>query len=284
MVAKWLKRTPFVFEVRDLWPELPREMKVITNPIILSLLGALEWMSYKSADRLIGLSPGIVRGIERHNIELEKIALIPNGCDLDIFNSQKQPWRPKGVSQDNFMAVFTGAHGIANGLDAVLDAAAELLKTNNTNIKIVLIGQGKLKGSLKSRAIDENLNNIIFLDPVPKDELVGLMASADVGLQVLANIESFYYGTSPNKFFDYLASGLPVITNYPGWVADLISVNNCGYVTPPSDSKAFANTLIKAEKNKEASNNLRMNALKLAKTEFSRESLGLKFVSWIENK
>src|SRR5690606_1979552 len=146
--ARWLRRKPFVFEVRDLWPELPREMGVITNPIILGLMSLLEWATYRSAHRLIGLSPGIVAGIERRGVYRELIALIPNGCDLDIFQGKVEdnahsarddldnsdggdpdttaPRRPDGVAESDLMAIFTGAHGIANGLDAVLDAAAEL--------------------------------------------------------------------------------------------------------------------------------------------------------------
>src|SRR5690606_33461565 len=124
--AKWVRRKPFVFEVRDLWPELPRAMGVITNPLVLWAMGVLEWASYKSADRLIGLSPGILDGIARHVPDRSKIVLIPNGCDMELFAGDAEQWRPEGVSDSDFMAVFTGTHGKANGLGAVIDAAANL--------------------------------------------------------------------------------------------------------------------------------------------------------------
>src|SRR5690625_32898 len=95
--ARWLKRKPFVFEVRDLWPELPKAMGVITNPLILAAMACLEWTTYKSAHKLIGLSPGIVKGIERHNIKSKDVALIPNGCDLNIFSGEIEPWRPNTI-------------------------------------------------------------------------------------------------------------------------------------------------------------------------------------------
>ncbi len=284
IVARWIKGTPFIFEVRDLWPELPREMKVITNPVILSLMSFLEWLSYKSAHRLIGLSPGIVEGIIRHNIDANKVTLIPNGCDLDIFASKENSWRPAGVTDDELMAVFTGTHGIANGLDAVLDVSIILKNRYAKKIKIVLVGQGREKEKLRKRAAAENLDNIIFMDPVPKNRLAGLMASADVGLQILANVPAFYYGTSPNKFFDYLSSGLPVLTNYPGWVADLISEHECGFVVPPENANEFANVLILASQNKEILTKMRQNSKTLAEKHFARDKLADQFLCWLEGE
>ncbi|MFW1503924.1 glycosyltransferase family 4 protein, partial [Vibrio parahaemolyticus] len=206
--ARWLRGKPFVFEVRDLWPELPKEMGVIKNPIILGLMSLLEWASYRSANRCIGLSPGIVEGIKKRGVPKDKIAMVPNGCDLSIFTQPSEPWRPEGVAQEDLMAVFTGTHGMANGLDAVLDAATELQSRGRNDIKLVLVGQGKLKPQLEAKAQEMQLNNVVFHPPVNKQKLAGLMASADVGMQVLANIPAFYYGTSPNKFFDYISAGL----------------------------------------------------------------------------
>src|SRR5690606_6162994 len=131
-------------------------------------------------------------------------------------------------------------HGIANGLNAVLDAAAELKRRGRDDIRLVLVGQGKLKPALQARAQREKLHNVVFCDPVEKPRLAGLLAAADLGMQVLANVPAFYNGTSPNKFFDYVASGLPVLINYPGWLADIITEVDCGYVVPPDDPAAFA--------------------------------------------
>ena len=280
--ARWLRGKPFVFEVRDLWPELPREMGVIKNPVILGMMSVLEWLSYKSAHRLVGLSPGIVKGILRYKKDPARVKLIPNGCDIEIFRSEVAPWRPDGVTDQDLLAVYTGTHGIANGLDAVLAAAAELKKRGRSDIKLFLMGQGKLKEGLQKSAAEQGLDNVIFHDPVDKKKLAGLMAGADIGMQILANVPAFYYGTSPNKFFDYLSAGLPVLTNYPGWVADLVRENGCGFAVEPAQPAAFADALEAAADNKDSLVGMGEASAKLAEQQFSRDDLANRFVEWLE--
>src|SRR5690606_6174355 len=188
ILARWLRGKPFVFEVRDLWPELPKAMGVITNPAILWAMGVLEWASYRSAHRLIGLSPGIVEGIKKRGVPSERITMIPNGCDLDIFSGEVEPWRPESITDADLMAIFAGTHGMANGLDAVLDAAVELKRRGRNDIKLLLIGNGKLKPVLQERARREALDNVVFHEPVNKTRLAGLMRSTDIGMQILANV------------------------------------------------------------------------------------------------
>jgi len=281
IVARWLRGKPFVFEVRDLWPELPRAMGVIRNPVVLWAMGVLEWTSYRSAHRLVGLSPGIVDGIAHCGVPHERIASVPNGCDLDIFSTEVHPWRPAQVQPTDLMVVFAGTHGMANGLDAVLDAACELKRRGRDDIKLLLIGQGKLKAGLQDRAEREGLSNVVFHDPVNKEQLAGLMASTDVGLQVLANVPAFYYGTSPNKFFDYIASGVPVLNNYPGWLAEKIEEHQCGMTVRPDDPSAFANALEQAAADRPALKAMGQRGLALARSQFARQDLADKWVDWV---
>jgi len=280
--ARWLRGKPFVFEVRDLWPELPKAMGVITNPLVLGAMSILEWSTYHSAHRLIGLSPGIVEGIVHRGIAKDKVALVPNGCDLKIFNADVQAWRPENLAPDDLLAIFAGTHGIANGLDNLLDAAAELKRRGRTDIKLLLIGQGKLKPALMARAKLEKLDNVIFHDPINKQKLSGLMASADIGLQLLANIPAFYFGTSPNKFFDYISAGLPVLNNYPGWLAGMITEHQCGFAVPAQDPAAFASALEKAADDRLSLKRMGANSLLLAEREFDRTLLSNRFVDWLE--
>lgn len=280
--ARWFRGKPFVFEVRDLWPELPRAMGVIRNPLVLGAMSVLEWVSYRSAHRLVGLSPGIVDGIARLGVPRERIALIPNGCDLDIFAGEVEPWRPWQVKSDDLLAVFAGTHGIANGLEAILDVAAELKRRTREDIKLLLIGQGKLKPALQERTRREGLDNVLFHEPVNKARLAGLMAGTDVGLQILANVPAFYYGTSPNKFFDYIAAGLPVLNNYPGWLAGMIRENQCGFAVDPENPQAFADALEQAANERSALLAMGKRSRLLAEREFDRERLSNQFVDWLE--
>lgn len=280
--ARWFRGKPFVFEVRDLWPELPRAMGVIKNPLVLWAMGVLEWTSYHSAHRLIGLSPGIVEGIAHRGGANERIALVPNGCDLAIFTDAPDAWRPAQVRATDLLAVFAGTHGLANGLDAVLDAAVELKRRGRDDIKLLLIGEGKLKTSLQARAQREELTNVVFHDSVNKARLAGLMAATDVGLQCLANVPAFYYGTSPNKFFDYIAAGLPVLNNYPGWLAEQIIQNDCGFAVLPDDPVAFANALERAAGDRAALKAMGLRGRQLAESEYDRLLLADRWVDWVE--
>jgi len=282
IIGRWLRRKPFVFEVRDLWPELPRAMGVIRNPLILGAMSVLEWASYRSAHRLVGLSPGIVDGIAHRGVARQRIASVPNGCDIDIFSADVLPWQPAGVQDTDFVAVFTGAHGIANGLDNVLAVAAVLKQRGRSDIKLVLIGNGMRKPALQERAALERLDNVLFLDPVPKTQLVGLFKRADVGLQVLANLPAFYYGTSPNKFFDYIAAGLPVLNNYPGWLAEIVTEEECGIAVPPDDPTAFADALERLAGDRAMAVQMGQRAGMVARRRFARDVLADQWADWIE--
>ena len=183
IIAKLFRpKVKFIFEVRDLWPELPRAMGVIKNRFVLFILSVLESMCYRSANGCIGLSPGMVEGIARRGIDRKNIALIPNSSDLGLFipgKAEKSIF--PGCTNMNFIAAYTGTHGLANGLGYVLDMADYLESVGENNIKIVLIGDGDQKSMLVEKAKDRELKNCIFLDPVPKNELVKLLQASDAG-------------------------------------------------------------------------------------------------------
>lgn len=283
IAAKLIRRRKFVFEVRDLWPELPKAMGVIKNPVVLGAMGVLEWLGYHLADRLVGLSPGICAGIAKRGVSPDKIMMISNGCDRAMFADASVPaWRPDNVKPDDFLAIFTGTHGPANGLDAVIDAAVELKRRNSQKLKLMLVGDGREKAGLMARAKSDGVDDIIlFHPPVPKTKLVGLMRAANLGLQILRNVPAFYYGTSPNKFFDYIAAGLPVLTNYPGWVADLVREHQFGFAVPPDDPVAFADALQTAQSTGDRTALGGNNAAALARTAFDREMLAARWADWV---
>tara|TARA_B100000579_G_C22828818_1_gene854747 strand:+ start:655 stop:1872 length:1218 start_codon:yes stop_codon:yes gene_type:complete len=272
LVSKYFRNKQFIFEVRDLWPDLPIAMGIIKNPVIKRLLRYLEVISYQKSDLLIGLSPGIADGIRKKLTVTKPIKMIPNGCDSYIFENAPKNWSHQEISDTDFIAVYTGTHGLANGLDVVIDAAEYLAEHKSENIKIVLVGNGSQKDRLKLMALSKKLTNILFLDPVSKNEVAAILARANIGLQLLSDIKEFYYGTSPNKFFDYIASELPVITNYPGWIADLISKYNMGYTAEANNGISLAQTIIKASLDPKIDTKA-LNALNLSRNDFDRKTL-----------
>ncbi len=278
IVFKILKKKTFIFEIRDLWPQLPKEMGVIKNPVLLKAMDLLETISYKYADACIGLSPGIVSGIKK-KCPNKRVDLIPNGCDISIVNNIKE-----FNNTNKFIAAFTGAHGYANGLDAVLDVAKFLLEKNEMDIEFHFIGDGVLKPKLLKRAEIEGLENCKFIDPIPKIELFQyLLTNVHVGLMILKNVPAFYYGTSPNKFFDYISLGLPVINNYPGWLADIILQHKCGIPVKPNNIIDFTNALLKLKENISLRKKMGGNSFSLAKEKFDRKILSNRFVKFIES-
>ena len=282
LAAKWLRGKPFVFEVRDLWPELPRALG-LRNPFVLGGMSLLEFLGYRSADACVGLSPGIVEGIRVRADERLPVAMIPNGCDLELFHPAKRaPLALPGLGPDDFVAGFTGAHGVANGLDALLAVAEELKRRGDRRVKLVFIGDGKEKERLAARAAELGLANCLFFPPVPKAELGAITASLDCGLMVLKDVPAFYHGTSPNKFFDYVAAGIPVVNNYPGWLAGLIRENECGIVVPPGNVAAFADALQRLAADRAAGRVMGAAARALAEKEFARPLLAARFIATLE--
>lgn len=210
--------------------------------------------------------------------------MIPNSADLDLFCPDKgQPLDRRFGSPDDFKLVFTGAHGPANGLEAVLDAAAEIKRRRERNIRFVFIGTGRTKPRLVERSKKEGTDQIIsWVDPLPKRELAAALAVMDVGMMILKNVPAFYYSTSPNKFFDYIACGLPVLNNYPGWLADMIREHRCGVVVPPDDPKAFADAVVSLRDGVGELPAMGQRARKLATKSFSRDLMGKRFVDALE--
>lgn len=275
---------PMVFEVRDRWPEGAIKIGVLKNPLLIWYATRLELKIYRAADRVIALSPGAADGIKSTGFPPDRVDMIPNGADIDLFQpSEKRLEDPRFGSPSDFKMVYTGVHGLANGLGAVLKAAAELKRRNVSGVKFIFIGQGMEKEQLMATTREEGLEELVcWIDPMPKDDLAEILPQMDAGLMILRNLPMYYYGSSPNKFFDYIASGLPVLNNYPGWVAGMIDDNKCGVVVPPDDPGAFADAVIWMKDHPEELKRMGAGGRQLAEREFARDLLGAQFVKALE--
>ncbi len=277
-------RVPFVFEVRDLWPDVAIALEVVRNPLLIWYARRLEHRIYRAARRIIALSPGMKDGIVRTGYPDDRVTIVPNGCDLDLFVPTDEPLDDARFGPpDEFRLIFTGAHGLANGLDAVLDAVAELKRRGVSGIRFVFLGTGSQKARLMQRSRDEGLDGLTsWVDPIPKLELARVLPRMDVGMMILKNLPDFYYGTSPNKFFDYIASGLPVLNNYPGWLAGMIEERGCGVVVPPDDPRAFADAVLELREDPQRLAEMGRAARKLAEDRFDRRRLATTFADTLE--
>ncbi|HEX5179676.1 MAG TPA: glycosyltransferase family 4 protein [Gemmatimonadaceae bacterium] len=229
---------PFVLEIRDLWPESIVAAGGRRGPAYHTL-GALAKHLYARADRIIILARGTGDHLAARGVDCRKMVYVPNGADPA---PNPHPWPAPDAP---FTLVYAGAHGPANGLDTVLDAAA-LVK--DRPIRILLVGDGPAKAALAARAAREQLPNVEFRDPVPKTAMPDLLASAHAGLMVLRDAPLFAFGVSPNKLFDYLAAGLPVVCNVPGEVAGMLRDAAAGEQAADSSARALADAIVRLAK------------------------------------
>jgi glycosyltransferase involved in cell wall biosynthesis len=278
-----LKRVPFVFEVRDLWPAVPVELGALrARPAVLSA----EWLErrlYDGADRIVVLSEGAQRDLECRGIPAEKLALIPNAADLDVFRPGvvDDGFRARHGLEGRFVALYAGAIGRANGLDQLVDAAAALRTAGEPRVSIVVLGDGGERPRLERRVNELGLENIRFLPPVPKDELAGIIGAADVTLTIFAPYPVLETN-SPNKFFDSLAAGKPVVVNLDGWLRRLVEENDAGAWVPAGNPDALATRLAVLATDPQHIATMGRNARALAEREFSRDLMAERLARTLE--
>lgn len=283
LVSKKLRKKQFVFEVRDLWPEFLVEMGLLKSKALIRSFLILEHLAYQNADSVVGLAPGIVDKVLQHRRPPNNVIMIPNGCDLELFGAP-----PKhSVSADELehrplRAIYAGSFGLANGLEFLLSVAHQLEILSPGAVELVVVGSGARKSSLQKEVHEQGLISIKFLNPVPKFEIPNLLSRHDVALQILQDIPGFRESTSPNKVFDYLASGLPIVTNQPGWIWDYLSEHDCGRYE--SDPKDFAEVLLGFRRNPTSVATMGQNSRNLAEKEFDRALLSRKLAHFLERQ
>ena len=243
-VTAWLlarvKRVPFLFEIRDLWPAFAVAVGVLTNPWLIRASEWLERFLYRRADQLMVNSPGFIAHIQHRGGD--EIELVPNGVDVDMFDpSDEGPdFRTEHGLGDKFVALYAGAHGMSNDLDVVLDAA-NLLR-ENPKVAIVFVGDGKEKPGLEKQAEILGLENIYFVPSIPKIQMSGALAAADACIAILKPIE-MYKTVYPNKVFDYMAAGRPVILAMAGVIREVVEKAGAGISVPSGDAQKLADAI-----------------------------------------
>lgn len=235
-----LKGLPLLLEIRDLWPGFAVAVGVLRNRLLIWLSEGLERFLYRHADMVLVNSPGFIQHVQGRGAL--RTALIPNGADPRMFDPQADgaSFRQAHHLNGEFLVLYAGAHGLSNDLGVVIEAAA--LLQDRKDIQIVLLGDGKEKPALMQQARRLGLKNIRFLDPIPKIEMPQALAAADACIAILKPIP-LYATVYPNKVFDYMAAGRPVILAIEGVIRDLVLATNCGIPVPPGDPQAMAQAI-----------------------------------------
>ncbi|HGJ64142.1 TPA: glycosyltransferase WbuB [bacterium] len=244
-LAKYHKAR-FLMEVRDLWPQTLVDMGALSEKSIFTkAMYALEKFLYKRAEKIITLLPSASDYITKLGVSDDKIVWIPNGVDLSKFNGD---YKSKTKTDQKFRILYLGAHGQANALDVLIDAARNIQDDGYSEIQFELVGDGAEKQRLIERAKQLDINNISFKNPIPKSDVPIYLTKFDAFLHILLDAELFTkYGISSNKIFDYLAAGKPIIMSCnPG--NNIIDEAKCGILVPPNDPQALANSVIKLYK------------------------------------
>lgn len=226
VIIKKLKRCKLVFEVRDVWPDIPIEMGFITSKPIISLLKFGEKLIYKNSSRVIPLSKGMYENIKAKGVSEEKLKTIENISNLYLYSPIEQILEKR--RNKPFVCIHPGTMGIVNGLDFVLDTA-KIVGETDKEVKFLLVGEGNRKEALKKRVAEEKIFNVEIRDGVPKRLAAKLTEEASVGFMCVNTQYKILEDNSANKFFDFLAAGLPTVINYGGWQKEVLEKKHCGF-------------------------------------------------------
>jgi glycosyltransferase involved in cell wall biosynthesis len=276
LISKIFSKKKLVYEVRDLWPEVPIEVGVIKNVFLKKVAYFFEKKLYENASLVVGLSPGI-RDHIISNFNHKNVISVTNSANLNLFG-ENISFDNNILNENDFYGIYTGNIGEINNSFWLVDAARNLKNKNIDNIKIVLIGDGQLKQEILSIIKKEKLINLIHFDLMPKERLVPFIQNANVSLVPLSP-NPILDTSSPNKFFESLAAGVPVIQTTKGWIKDYIEINNVGFNSDGNDPESLSELLIKLKNNPKILDKMKQNSRKCAVRDFDQIKLSDLYLS-----
>lgn len=278
IVALWLKlikKIPYFFEVRDLWPEAPIQLKIIKSRLIQQVLKKLEYHIYKNSTRVIALSPGIKQGI-LNSYSKAKVSIIPNMADLVYFDQNRHNPHDK----KEFTIGYFGTFGFANNIQFIINLIEECQRAN-LKINFILVGNGSHRKKLLN-AVSENKNVTIFSHK-NRSDIRKLINEVDACLSSFLDFP-ILSTNSPNKFFDGLAAGKLIVVNTKGWLKELSESNKCGIYIDAEKPEAFPDLILPFLENNELLSEYQLNAKKLAKEKFSKDMLSNEMCNLVLSK
>lgn len=238
-----LRRVPFVFEVRDLWPRSIVEVGALkAGSIGIRLLEKLETFLYRTSDHIVVVSESFVDEIAAHGIDRKKLSVVTNGVDLDLFRpGDRDQARGRLGIPEGFLVTYVGTHGMAHGLATVLDAAKKLA---DSGVRFLLVGEGAEKQMLQARARAEHIENVSFWDQRPREEVASILAASDVCLMTLRD-RPLFRTVIPSKMFEFMAAARPIVSTVDGESRRILDRASAGIFSPPEDADTLAKLLSK---------------------------------------
>jgi glycosyltransferase involved in cell wall biosynthesis len=276
ILAKLRHRAPLVFEVRDLWPALPEAMGALRNPLLRWAARALEKTTYRASSGIVALSPGMAEGVRQQGTPPGLIHVIPNACDpsFRVGDEAAQSF----LDEHPYLAggplvVYTGALGPANGVSYLAEVASAALALD-PDVRFLVVGDGREREAIRARAQELGVleRNFWMLPPVAKSRVPAILAAASLPTTSLIDL-AILETSSPNKFFDALAAGRPVMVNYEGWVADLVRDTGAGIVAPRGDPAAAARMVVDLVRDPVRLREAGAAAARLGRERFDRDAL-----------
>lgn len=273
LIANKILNKPYFFEVRDLWPEVPIQMGQIKNSLMINLLRGLEKLIYHNAKKIIALSPGMRTGVLNTGIEKNRVVMVPNMSKPNEFYPRSVNHilnKQFGISSDFINIIYFGAIGKANGLYQFVQSFS---KTNNKAFKLYIAGDGSEKQKIEEEIKKKSLNNVHLIGKHPMKVISDIVNSCDISLVCFDSSIPILSTNSPNKLFDSLSAGKPIIVNSDGWTKEIIEQYDCGFYYNPFDKDNLAEILLEIENKKQKLIEMGKNSRELSISKFDRDIL-----------
>lgn len=268
---------PMVFEVRDLWPDLPIAVGAIRSPLAIGAARWLERRAYNASQAVVALSPGIADGVARTGYPRSQIYIVPNSSDVSFFQSggSPLPWDQEMISwlESGPVVLYAGTLGTINGVSYLVEVAEAAMRLGSP-LRFLIVGGGTEEALVRSRALAAGVlgQNLRMMPPVPKSCMPALFSRATIATSVVINLPQLWHN-SANKFFDALAAGRPMVINHAGWQEEILNSTGAGFAVPFNDPVAAAQRLTEFSADRDALSKAGKAALDLAQTRFDRDIL-----------
>ncbi len=276
-----IKKTPFIFEVRDLWPESIVQLGQLKNKLLIRFLEWIELTLYRKSIHVVGVADSTVDILTHRGIDRDKISIIKNGVDLDLFTNRNRQdqLKEKHNLKDKFVVSYIGTHGLSHALDKVLEAAK--LYGDDDRVVILLIGEGAEKENLKKQAKSLKLKNVLFYDQIGKQELPEYYEMSDIILVTLRNLPLFRH-VIPSKIFEIMAMERPILISVDGESRKLVESAGTGIFSEPENPQALKDKLDYLLANPQKRSEMGRNGRDFVCAHFNRDALADRYLQLIE--